>query len=161
MIFISYRRKGGIEFASHLKDSLDEDYDVFFDIDSMRNGRFNEQLYDHIDQADDVIVICSPNCFQPKNAQTDWMSLEIRRALDLKKNIILVTLPGFEFPDEMDPKICEIVYYQAINASYEYYDAFLRKLKNYLESTPKTDISKTSTSKLVIGLLLCQQSFYF
>ena len=168
MIFISYRRKGGIEFASQLKQSLDEKYDVFFDIDSMRNGKFNEQLYDHIERADDIIVICSPDCFNAKHTKTDWMHLEIKRALDLKKNIILVTLPGFEFPEELDPEISEIVYYQAVNASYEYYQAFLKKLENYLESTPKTNIEKKSAPKKSYGfiaaavvLLLAGVSFIF
>ena len=151
MIFISYRRDGGIEFANHLKDSLKKEYDVFFDLDSIRNGKFDEQLYEKIDQADDVIVICSPGALD-KRYKEDWMFLEIQRALQLKKNIILVTLPGFEFSNNLDPEIAELKYYQALNASHEYYDAFLDKLKSYLVSKKSIQQKKKTAMKVLIPI---------
>ena len=43
-IFISYRRQNGEFLGKILYDELTRNgYSVFFDIESMRSGRFNEQ----------------------------------------------------------------------------------------------------------------------
>ena len=48
-IFISYRREGGYETAKHLYDLLNRDgYKVSFDIDTLRNGDFDIELYKRI-----------------------------------------------------------------------------------------------------------------
>ena len=50
-IFISYRRQGGYDTAKHLNDLLVRDgYRVSFDIDTLRNGDFDVQLLNRIDQ---------------------------------------------------------------------------------------------------------------
>jgi hypothetical protein len=63
-IFISYRREGGYDTAKHLNDLLVHDgYRVSFDIDTLRNGDFDEQLYDRIDQCEDFILIVDAHAF--------------------------------------------------------------------------------------------------
>ena len=50
-IFISYRRKGGYETAKHLYDLFSKDgYRVSFDLDTLRNGDFDQALQKRIDQ---------------------------------------------------------------------------------------------------------------
>jgi hypothetical protein len=49
-IFISYRRDGGFETASLVAEKLrNAGYNVFFDLESLRAGKFNEQLFRIID----------------------------------------------------------------------------------------------------------------
>lgn len=53
-IFISYRRKGGYETAKHLYDLFSKDgYRVSFDLDTLRNGDFDQALLKRIDQCSD------------------------------------------------------------------------------------------------------------
>ena len=59
-IFISYRRKGGYETAKHLYDLFSKDgYRVSFDLDTLRNGDFDQALLKRIDQCSDFILILS------------------------------------------------------------------------------------------------------
>lgn len=45
-IFISYRRDGGEFFGKILSDKLiAKGYSVFFDVEALRSGPFNDQLY--------------------------------------------------------------------------------------------------------------------
>ena len=56
-IFVSYRRDGGDATAILISERLSKrGYKVFFDLESMRSGDFNEQIYDTIDTCSDVIV---------------------------------------------------------------------------------------------------------
>ena len=64
-IFISYRRQGGYDTAKHLNDLLVRDgYRVSFDIDTLRNGDFDVQLLNRIDQCEDFILIVDEKAFE-------------------------------------------------------------------------------------------------
>jgi hypothetical protein len=46
MTFFSYRRKNGFETASLIVERLkNAGYRVFFDVEALKSGKFNEQLY--------------------------------------------------------------------------------------------------------------------
>lgn len=63
-ILISYRREGGYDTAKHLNDLLVRDgYKVGFDIDTLRNGNFDTQLLERIDQCKDFILIVDEHAF--------------------------------------------------------------------------------------------------
>lgn len=48
--YISYRRDGGFNIARLLLDRLEQNgLRVFFDIEELSNGKFNEKLYSTID----------------------------------------------------------------------------------------------------------------
>lgn len=57
-IFISYRRDGGEFLGKSLYDKLtDAGYRVFFDVESLRSGKFNTQLYQVIAECQDFILL--------------------------------------------------------------------------------------------------------
>ena len=57
-IFISYRREGGYDTAQLLYDRLTQKrYRVSFDLETLRGGKFNTQLYSRIEQCTDFLVI--------------------------------------------------------------------------------------------------------
>ena len=104
-IFLSYRRDGGFETAKYLADNLQRDgYSVTFDIDTLRNGRFDEALLGRIDECQDFVIILSKGCFDRTldpnfPVENDWMRKELAHALKARKNVIPIMLAGFdEFP---------------------------------------------------------------
>lgn len=91
-VFISYRRKSGAQDARTLYYALKSiGIHAFFDYNSIRNGNFNEAIYDAIDQADCFILLLTPGaldrCVQNEN---DWVRKEIEYAITHKKIIIPV-----------------------------------------------------------------------
>ena len=51
-VFISYRRKTGVDDARLLQQALKaRGYEVFFDYDSLRVGKFNEKIFEAVDEA--------------------------------------------------------------------------------------------------------------
>lgn len=137
-IFISYRRKGGEFLAHSLYEKLCSDhYSVFLDTESLRSGKFNEQLLQVIDQCSDVIILLSPHSLDRslKNAD-DWVRREIAYALQKNKNIIPVFLEDFELPDQLPYEISELKYHHGLNVRSDYLDAFFEKLILSLHSKP-------------------------
>lgn len=135
-IFISYRRTGGLETARNLRDRLASlNYKVFFDMTSMHEGKFNQQLFEEIKEADDFVLILSEGSLDRCVEEGDWLRLEIQRALLLHKNIIPIWKPAFEgFPPSLPPDISDIRHYDSVKLSEEYYDAFFQKVVVRLKS---------------------------
>ena len=105
-VFISYRRDGGYDTAKHLNDLLVRDgYKVSFDIDTLRNGDFDTQLLERIEQCKDFILIVDKHAFDRTldpsfDPKKDWLRCELAHALKYNKNIIPVFLSGVSgFPE--------------------------------------------------------------
>ena len=61
-IFVSYRREGGESLAALLYERLTRmGYRVFYDVESLRSGDFNEKLLGVIEKCEDVLVVLPPN----------------------------------------------------------------------------------------------------
>ena len=134
-IFISYRRDGGAETAKHLRDTLvEKGYKVFLDIESLRSGPFNTELYRVIENSKDVLVILPENALDRCVNKDDWVRLEIEHAKRCEKNIIPIMLTGFSFPDELPESIEFLRIQNGIAANIEYYDAFIKNVEKFLVS---------------------------
>ena len=143
-IFISYRREGGFETAKHLYDLLShEGYSVSFDIDTLRNGRFDVALLKRIDECKDFILIVNKDAFArtldpdfpPEN---DWLRIELAHAHKKGKNIIPVLLSGATFPDNLPQDLAEIPFQNGPEYSKGYFDAFYKRLKEYFKTSVPT-----------------------
>lgn len=56
-VFVSYRRSSS-DSANLIATTLrSKGYRVFFDVESLRGGKFNEQLYDVIDNCTDFLLV--------------------------------------------------------------------------------------------------------
>lgn len=135
-IFISYRRSG-FESANLIATRLKaEGYSVFIDVESLRSGKFNEQLYDVIDNCIDFLVILPEGALDRCVDPEDWVRKEVGRALEKKKNIIPVMLYNFSWPDPMPSNMESLKDFQAVTASsVEYFDMSIRRLsERYLKS---------------------------
>lgn len=134
-IFISYRRdafESANLFATRLKAL---GYRVFFDVETMNAGKFNEQLLDVISKCKDFILVLSPNALDRCNDEGDWVRREVMCAMEHKKNIIPIMLSGFVWPSEMPKDMEELCNYQALApAPNTYYDLQVQRLRGYLKS---------------------------
>ena len=67
-IFISYRRDGGDMAAMYFYQALKErGYNVFYDLEVLRAGKFNEALLDSIKSCTDFVLILSPRALDRCN----------------------------------------------------------------------------------------------
>lgn len=156
-IFISYRRSGydiANLIATRLKSA---GYTVFFDMEALRTGKFNEQLFEAIDNCKDFLVVLPPEALDRCVSEDDWVRLEVCRALSRKKNIIPVMLNGFVWPNPMPQGLEELCKYQALTASsIQFFDMAMEKLqKDYLVSKRHLPITKiVKGAGVVIASLL-------
>ena len=83
-VFISYRRTS-FESANLIATRLRAaGYRVFFDMETMRSGLFNEQLYSVIESCKDFVIILSPDALDRCNEEGDWVRNEVLHALKTK-----------------------------------------------------------------------------
>ena len=134
-IFVSYRR---ISFpianliATRLKAA---GYRVFFDIEEMGSGPFNEQLYNVIEGCRDFLIVLPDGALDRCHDEEDWVRKEVMHAMSHKKNIIPIILSGFEWPSPMPKGMEDLKNYQGISASsIEFFDFSMQRLESYLKS---------------------------
>lgn len=144
-IFISYRREGGYDTAKHLYDLLDRDgYRVSFDIDTLRSGSFDTQLYERIDQCKDFLLIVDPHAFdrtmdKSADPKSDWLRCELSYALKQDKNIVPVFLQGVsKFPENLPEDVSAVAKKNGPEYSRYHFNAFYKELKSrFLLSKPR------------------------
>ncbi|MHB8064870.1 MAG: DUF4062 domain-containing protein [Ruminiclostridium sp.] len=137
-IFISYRRDGGEFTARIFNDRLEKlGYRVFFDVELLRSGGFNQKLYPIIEECKDFILILSQNSLDRCSNQDDWVRLEIIHALKCNKNIIPIMLRDFTFPEELPSEIDAIRYQNVIYSNSDIFDGFINRLQTLLTTKLK------------------------
>lgn len=155
--FISYRRSSGREVARNIYERLSlNGINTFFDYNSMRNGKFNEQIYDAIEQANDFIFILSPDALDRCSNTDDWVRIELEHALKHNKNIIIVsTQQDIKFPENLPDSLKELPRYHAMTLNQEYYEESIARLINMLSCGKQnegnfTDFLKKQQKKLLL-----------
>lgn len=134
-VFVSYRREGGQDTARIIRDELRaKGLRVFFDVETLRSGKFNEQLLTTIQECSSFILICSPNALDRCSNEDDWVRQELACAFRHGKNVIPVMLRGFSFPpaETLPEDIREVCFCNGLTASHEHFDAFIEKLTQFL-----------------------------
>jgi hypothetical protein len=156
-VFISYRREGGYFPAQAMYDRLKMDkYRVHFDLDTLRNGDFDEALYQRIDECTDFVIILNKGVFDrcfttPK--EDDWLRIELAYALEKGKNIVPITLDeDFKFPKNLPEDIAKVTKKNALEYHKRFSNAFYSYLENkFLLSKPISEPKpKPNTHKWLI-----------
>jgi len=104
-VFISYRRKNSGDFPLQLYTALTNmGVSAFYDKKELKFIDFRKQLISNNLQSNFLILLLSPDALNPQrcNMKNDWVRREIELFLKLKKKIIFVKYPGFEFPNEKE-----------------------------------------------------------
>lgn len=155
-IFISYRRTA-YDTANLIAEKLrSAGYKVFFDIDTLTSGKFNEQLLEVIKECKDFVVVLPENALERCKDEDDWIRREVTCAIEHGKNIIPVMLDGFSWPKELPKGMEELPNYQAITAiKGEYFDMSITRLKGYLKSKPATPMKNwIRRTAFILGVVL-------
>ncbi len=134
-IFVSYRRTDATT-ANLIAEKLKAlGYSVFFDVETLRGGLFNEQLFNVIDNCTDLVLVLPPNALDRCVSEEDWIRKEVCYAMSKNLNIVPILLSGFEWPDPMPQGMEQLKFYQSIPASnHDYFDLSIQKLTTYLKS---------------------------
>ena len=130
-VFISYRREGGELFARSITEHFLRKYkmiDMFYDVESMRTGDFNRQIFREIKKRDCMILLLPKNALDRCVNPDDWVRLEIACALQCGKPIIPMEMEGFEWPQELPADINAVRYKQGMRASNDMFEARMEKL---------------------------------
>lgn len=141
-VFISYRREGGRDVATIVKLTLEKYQTVFMDVDEYQTGRFDEKLLRTIEHSTHFVLILSPGCLDRCIQKSDWLKREIVHALQTRRSIVPVMLPGFEFPDaaffrQLPDVMATLPLYDAIRYSHEQREECLRRLRRGMTAAPR------------------------
>lgn len=162
-VFISYRREGGYDTAKHINDLLIRDgYKVSFDIDTLRNGDFDTQLLDRIEECKDFILIVDQHAFDRTldpnfDPKKDWLRCELAHALKHNKNIIPVFLSGVSgFPEGLPEDIVPVIKKNGPEYNKYYFNDFYRQLRlRFIKSySLKTKLAVMATLLLLVVILV-------
>ncbi len=117
-VFISYRKKTGREYARNIMQALKNRGcgNVFFDYDSLREGKFNDKIIDAIKESKNFILVLSKNALDRCVEEGDWVTKEVETAIKAGTNIIPVFVQNefIEYPDNLPKSISEIKFKQAV-----------------------------------------------
>jgi len=117
-------------------------YSVSFDLDTLENGNFGNELERRIKKCKDFIIILNNgifDCFtEPDyNSKDDWVRIEIGCALLAERNIVPLKMEDFAYPKRLPSDIRDITKINAIDLSPEHFEAAYEKLKSsFLISRP-------------------------
>jgi len=155
-IFISYRRKGGYDTAKLLYDRLRIDgYSVFFDIDTLEKGDFDNELEQRVYDCEDFLLVLSPGIFDrffdPEyDPKDDWVRQEIKCALESGKNIVPIALDDFVYPKGLPEDVRNISKKNSIDLNPKHFEgAYAQMKQKFLISKPRWT---TRNRKLLISL---------
>ena len=134
-IFVSYRREGGQELARLILDHLNfRGYDVFLDTESLGGGTFNTKLLQRIRESSDFVLILTPGALDRCVNKSDWVRKELACALKNGVNVVPVFAKGFTFESAgpLPEDIKDVADYNGPTVNYEYFNAFIDKLEDFL-----------------------------
>lgn len=137
-IFISYRRDGAEALACLLSEKLRQlGFSVFYDVESLRSGKFNDKLYEAIENCKDIILVLPQNGLERCNDVEDWVRKEIVHGIKYRKNIVPVFMREFDWPKKMPEELSCLRQYNGLTANMEYFDATFEKLLKLLSVAQK------------------------
>lgn len=138
-IFISYRRDKGKPVAEAIYQNLCNEYNIFLDTESLKNGYFDSAIVDRIESCSDFIAIITNTVFDRCSDPNDWIFHEIQLALQSNKNIIPVFVETQSFPANVPKPLKEICRLNGIFWSNDIHT--FEKIKSFLISNKRYTLS--------------------
>lgn len=156
-VFISYRREGGLELARLIYLDLKcRGYNVFFDYNSLRSGRFDEKILTAIETCKCFVSVLTPGALERCAEEGDWVKKEIDYAFSKGKLIKPIERVGEECvaPEDAAPLILKLLSLPRIKwdpncLSKDFENFFLEKIGNDLPKCMKNAVIDDSTAGIV------------
>lgn len=123
--------------ANAIYNQLFDEYRVFLDKETLKNGRFPEKLENEIKKSDDFLLLITQNTFDRCNDDNDWILRELKIALEHKKNIIPIFIDCNKFPNNIPDSLNDVCNFNAICWD----DNFFKNLSDFLTSNKKINLS--------------------
>ena len=135
--FISYRRENGFLMAQIIHDRLAERHiSTFLDLEELRSGKFNEKLYEAIDESKNFILILPNGALDRCVSPDDWVRKEILEAVKMNKTIIPILCDDFHWPrdkyKDMPQELCTLEDYNAVKSTQDYLGAMIDRLIGFM-----------------------------
>lgn len=157
--FISYRRVGGAGMAELVKNALTKrgynERQIFIDTQSAKTGNYIQTIDEAIAETRNFIVIITRNCFCNLDENGIWVH-ELRRARDLRKNIIPIYFDGIEkiSPEYMPDSIIDFPLSNAVIYSEKYAEASWNKMMDFMVGRKPIQWGKIIMRSLFAALMV-------
>lgn len=150
-IFISYRRLGGDAVAYLLHEKLTAlGYEVFYDIESLHNGRFDNKIFESIDECNDVLVVLSPNALDRCVNEGDWLREEVSYSIKHGKNLIPLMMDGFEWPESLPEDMEALKNYNGLPINFKFFDSVMDRIISHFTMVHSTEKHNKDGKKEVL-----------
>lgn len=148
-VFISYRREGGEGFAQMFSEKLAKKrYHVFYDIESIGVGLFDERILQEIEQIDVFLLILTKGALDRCVNEGDWVRVEIAYALKLGKPIIPLFFRDFEFPKDLPADIAAVALYNGIDIrDMNFFETKFKQLCSMINDAAKAARTSVASKK--------------
>ena len=148
-IFISYRHDGGQYLALLLFEHLKaKGMKVFLDVDSMKVGHFDEQIYDVIESCKYLLFVVSPGCIKKLVEDDDWVAKELVKASEIgckilpiymekvsiieKEKIDKLLMSKESVPDKLENLLKALPTFQSLEAKANVFDSIVDRIMDTL-----------------------------
>ncbi|MEL6526262.1 MAG: tetratricopeptide repeat protein, partial [Chloroflexota bacterium] len=130
-VFLSYRRTN-IGYALAVYQNLTQrGFDVFFDYESIQAGDFEQIILNNIESRAHFVVLLTPAVLTRLDEPGDWLRREIEYAIQMKRNIVPLTLESFDWGEAskyLTGGLVPLKNYNALRVPADYFEAAMGKL---------------------------------
>lgn len=140
-VFLSYRRADA-GWALALYGGLRQrGFDVFFDYRGIGSGAFGKFIVESIHARAHFLVLLTPNALDRCTEPGDWMRREIEEALEGRRNIVPLIMPGFSFQSPnvrtaLTGKLAALSSYNGLDLMPSFFEEGLERLERQYLSVP-------------------------
>ena len=151
-VFISYRRTNAPWALAISQNLTHHGYDVFLDFNGVASGDFESVILGNIQARAHFLVLLTPSALERCGETEDWLRREIEAALALRRNIVPLTLEGFDFSapaisGQLPRTLAALKSYNALSVPVGYFDEAMDRLRRqYLNVALDTVMHPASIS---------------
>ena len=133
-VFLSYRRTNAPWALAIYQNLTQHGFDVFLDFKGIASGDFERIILENIGARAHFLVLLTPSALERCDEPADWLRREVETALNTKRNIVPVTLEGFDFGSptiahQLAGTLAPIKSYNAIRIPPDFFDEAMERLR--------------------------------
>ena len=140
-VFISYRRTNAAWALAIYQNLTQHGFDVFFDFTGIASGDFGSVIQENIRARAHFVVLLTPSAFERCGEPGDWLRKEIELALETHRNVVPVTLEGFDFgtpriSEQLTGRLSALKQYNALEVPVAYFPEAMARLRDKYLNVP-------------------------